>query len=203
MGRRYLPILLLCAVLGGCSTPGAFFGATEGPAFQSIAPSDGEHALVYLYRPQSQWADQELEAPGIFLNNELIGSLPSNGYQALEFEAASYKLEVRRPLFGSYWTLFADGPLDFTLVTSFALDASAGRTYFLRYDELDPPPKNSEQPGAGNGPLQLVEESLGSQEITATRQVQPIERVAASGEVVRPQEGFWRGVGRALDKIGI
>ncbi|AOE87233.1 DUF2846 domain-containing protein [Pseudomonas sp. TCU-HL1] len=203
MGRRYLPILLLAALLGGCSTPGAFFGATEGPAFQTAAPSDGDHALVYLYRPQNEWADQELEAPGIFLNNELIGSLPSNGYLVLEFEAASYKLEMRRPLFGSYWSLFADGPLDFTLITSFALDASAGRTYYLRYDELDPPPKNSEQPSAGNGPLQLVEEPLASQEITATRQVQPCERVAASGEVMRLQEGFWRGVGRALDKIGI
>lgn len=203
MGRRYLPILLLGAVLGGCSTPGAFFGATEGPDFQSVAPSDDGHAMVYLYRPQSEWADQELEAPGIFLDNELIGSLPSNGYLALEFEAASYKLEMRRPLFGSYWTLFADGPLDFTLISSFALEASGASTYYLRYDELDPPPKNTEQPSAGNGPLQLVEESLGSQEITATRQVQPNERVAASGEVVRPQEGFWRGVGKALDKIGI
>ncbi|QEY64706.1 DUF2846 domain-containing protein [Metapseudomonas lalkuanensis] len=203
MGRRHLLILLLCSVLGGCSTPGAFFGATEGPEFQPSAPSDGEHALVYLYRPQSEWADQELEAPGIFLNNELIGSLPSNGHLALEFDAASYKLEMRRPLFGSYWTLLADGPLDFTLISSFALEASAGRTYYLRYDELDPPPKNSEQQGAGNGPLQLVAESLGSQEIAATRQVQPSQRVAANGEVVRPQVGFWRGVGRALDKIGI
>ncbi|WP_342246085.1 DUF2846 domain-containing protein [Pseudomonas sp. OTU5201] len=203
MGRLYLPILLLCTVLGGCSTPGAFFGATEGPRFQAAAPGVGEHALVYLYRPQSEWADQELEAPGIFLNNQLIGSLPSNGYLVLEFDAASYKLEMRRPLFGSYWTLFADGPLDFTLITSFALDATAGRTYYLRYDELDPPPKNSEQPNAGNGPLQLVEASLGSQEITTTRQVQPSERIAASGDRVRPQEGFWRGVGRALDKIGI
>lgn len=203
MGRRYLPILLMCAALGGCSTPGAFFGATEGPEFQADAPSDGQHALVYLYRPQSEWADQELEAPGIFLDNALIGSLPSNGHLALAFEAASYKLEMRRPLFGSYWTLFADGPLDFTLISAFALDASGGRTYYLRYDELDPPPKNSEQPGAGNGPLQWVEASLGSREIGATRQVQPIRRVAASGRVARPQEGFWRGLGRALDKVGI
>ncbi len=203
MGRRYLPILLICAVLGGCSTPGAFFGATDGPMFKAESPSDGEHALVYLYRPRSDWADQELEAPGIFLDNQLIGSLPSNGHLALEFEAASYRLEMRRPLFGSYWTLFAEGPLDFTLITSFALDASAGRTYYLRYDELDPPPKSSEQPAAGNGPLQLVAESLGREEIAATRQVQPNERIAASGERVRPQQGFWRGVGRALDKIGI
>lgn len=203
MGCRYLPILLLAAVLGGCSTPGAFFGETDGPAFQAATASDPGHALVYLYRPKSDWADQELEAPGIFLDNQLIGSLPSNGYLVLEFQAASYKLEMRRPLFGSYWTLFADGPLDFTLINAFSLDAAAGRTYYLRYDELDPPPQNSDQPAADNGPLQRVEDALGSREISATRQVQPGQRVAASGEVMRPQEGFWRGVGRALDKIGI
>ncbi|MFZ6045144.1 DUF2846 domain-containing protein [Pseudomonas sp. CR3202] len=204
MGRRYLPILLACAVLGGCSTSGAFFGAPDGPLFKADSPHDGGHALVYLYRPRSDWADQELEAPGIFLDNQLIGSLPSNGHLALEFEAASYRLEMRRPLFGSYWTLFAEGPLDFTIITSFALDASAGRTYYLRYDELDPPPKNSGQPGGpGSGPLQRVEESLGREEIAATRQVQPSERFAANGGRIRPQQGFWRGIGRALDKIGI
>ena len=93
--------LLLTVVLSGCSTPGAFFGATQGESFRPHQLSDDKHALVYLYRPQSDWADQELEAPALFLNNQLIGSLPSNGYLVLEFDVASYQLEMRRPLFGS------------------------------------------------------------------------------------------------------
>jgi len=203
MHRHHLLLVLsLLASLAGCSTPGAFFGASAGPPFEAQPLSDQEHALVYLYRPQSDWADQELEAPGLFLNNQLIGSLPSNGYLVLEFETASYQLEMRRPLFGSYWTLLAESPLDFTLIASFALDAEAGGVYYLRYDELNPPPQNA-TPNEGDGPLQLVSARLALGEIGATRRVQPFERIAASGERVRPQRGFWRRVGQVLDKIGI
>ncbi|PXC03903.1 hypothetical protein C0043_31375, partial [Pseudomonas aeruginosa] len=122
--------LSIVASLVGCSTPGAFFGAVDGPAFVAHPSADASHATVYLYRPRSQWADEELEAPGIFLNNELIGSLPSNGYLAFEFETGSYKLEMRRPLAGSFWTLFADGPMDFTRIASFMLEARAGSVYY-------------------------------------------------------------------------
>jgi hypothetical protein len=160
-----LPIVLLAA----CSTPGAFFGATQGEAFAPHRLSDENHALVYLYRPRNDWADQELEAPGLFLDNRLIGSLPSNGYLVLEFDAANYKLEMRRPLAGSFWTLLADGPFDFTLIASFTLDAAVGATYYLRYDEDGPPPSGVVPGGAGEGegPLQLVSAELAQTELIA------------------------------------
>lgn len=140
--RRYrlFVLLLLTGWLTACSTPGAFFGATEGPLFQSRSLSDENRVLLYLYRPQSSWADQELEAPGLFINNQLFSGLPSGGYLVMELDTASYQLEIRRPLLGSYWTLAAESPMDFTRVASFALDAEAGATYYLRYDELSPPP---------------------------------------------------------------
>ena len=202
---RCLPWLavLLSALLCGCSTPGAFFGATEGAAFREHVLSDEDHALVYLYRPQSDWADQELEAPALFLNNQLIGSLPSNGYLVLEFDIASYQLEMRRPLFGTHWTFFADGPLDFTLISSFALDAEAGGIYYLRYDELNPPPASDPTASQGDGPLQLMSKELAAAEIASTREVQPFERIAASGETELMQRSFWRKIGKSLDKIGI
>ena len=199
---RHLPLLMLLGVLGGCSTPGAFFGALDGPFFQARG-SEPQHALVYLYRPRSDWADQELEAPGLFLDNRLIGSLPSQGYLALGFEGASYQLEMRRPLFGSYWTLFADGPLDFTLITSFTLEARADAVYYLRYEELGPPPQCDAAPQAAEGPLQLVCASLAEGEISATREVQPFERIASDADSERLQRGFWRKVGRTLGRIGI
>jgi hypothetical protein len=195
--------VLLSVLLSGCSTPGAFFGETAGTLFRQHPLSDGNHALVYLYRPQSDWADQELEAPALFLNNARIGSLPSNGYLVLEFDIARYQLEMRRPLFGTYWTFFADGPLDFTLISSFTLDAEAGATYYLRYDELNPPPVNEQAPSQGDGPLQLVSADVAQQEIASTREVQAFERIAASGETERMQRSFWRKVGQSLDKIGI
>lgn len=199
MFRSLLGALLL--FLAGCSSHGAFFGAVDGQPFAPLQTTDDRHAVVYLYRPQNKWADQELEAPGLFLNNELIGSLPSNGYLALEFEPGSFKLEMRRPLFGSFWTLFADGPLDFTRIASFMLEAKPGGTYYLRYDEDRVPAKRTHS--EGDGPLQLVEAKTGESEIQRTRQIQAPAQIAASGYAVRRQQRFWQGVGQALDKIGI
>ncbi|MCR3835301.1 DUF2846 domain-containing protein [Pseudomonas aeruginosa] len=120
-----------------------------------------------------------------------------------QFETGSYKLEMRRPLAGSFWTLFADGPMDFTRIASFMLEARAGSVYYLRYDELNPPPKSEHPAGEGDGPLQLVAADLGAAEIGATHQVQEPMQFAASGYRKRVQRSFWEGVGRALDKIGI
>ena len=77
MRRQILSLLLLPLLLAGCSTPGTFFKPLQGPYFKAQALPDEDNALVYLYRPQSDWGDQELEAPGVFLNNELIGVLPA------------------------------------------------------------------------------------------------------------------------------
>jgi len=188
--------LALCAfllLLAGCSSPGAFFGALDGPMF-SAQPSDPQHATVYIYRPQNQWSDEELEAPGLFLNNELIGSLPSNGYFAMSFEPGSYPLQMRRPLLGSFWTFFAGGTLDFTLISGFALEAKAGQVYYLRYDETHTAPKFQHNAGEGAGPLNLVGNELGSREIPATRQVQEPVSFAVSGKEIR-KPGFFERIG--------
>ncbi len=199
--RRWLVLGALLA-LTGCSTPGAFFSEVEGPVFsaQSVGP---DQVLVVLYRPQSQWADEELEAPGLFVNNQLAGALPSNGYLVLELEPAVYRVEMRRPLGGSYWTLLAEGPFDFNRIASFELNPEVGEVYYLRYDELNPPPKVSQRGGVGEGPLQLVDADVALEELPPTKRVQARQKVAASDELERKQEGFWRKVGRALDKIGI
>ena len=195
--------LLLVALLGGCSSPGAFFTAADGPLFKSRNLSDDNHALLYVYRPQSKWADEELEAPGLFINNQLSGALPSNGYLVVELEAASYQLEMRRPLLGSYWTLLADGPMDFTRIASFALDAEVGATYYLRYDEVNTPAHDEHFAATGDGPLQMVSAQVALPELAATHKVQPFEQIAADGDNVRAQRGFWRWVGRQVDKVGI
>ncbi len=205
--RRYrlFVLLLLTGWLTACSTPGAFFGSTEGPLFKPRNLSDENRVLLYLYRPQSNWADQELEAPGLFINNQLFSGLPSGSYLVMELDTASYQLEIRRPLLGSYWTLVAESPMDFTRVASFALDAEAGATYYLRYDELSPPPHDDSLAASGDGPLQLVSEKVALGELTSSHRVKPFARIAANGEthVRSSQRGFWRSVGDALDKIGI
>jgi hypothetical protein len=52
--------------------------------------------------------------------------------------------------------------------------------------------------------LQLVSAELAQGELGATRLVQPMARIAANHqEPERPQRGFWRSIGEALDKVGI
>ncbi|MCJ8168692.1 DUF2846 domain-containing protein [Atopomonas sediminilitoris] len=196
---------VICAfsVLVGCTTPGAYFTPVQGKSYAPEPAVDSERVLLVLYRPQSQWADQELEAPGLFVNNQLVAALPSNGYLALELDLAVHRVEMRRPLGGTYWTLLAEGPFDFNRIASFELNPEVGEVYYLRYDELNPPPKVSKAGAFGEGPLQLVDADLALEELPATKQIQARQRVAASDDLSREQEGFWRSVGRALDKIGI
>lgn len=200
-----LLILLSLMPLGltACSTLGGFFGETQGPVFTAQQPVGTSRVIVYIYRPKSDWADQELEAPGLFLNNQFKGSLPSNGYLVFEFDPARYKIELRRPLFGGYWTWFADGPLDFVRIASFSLDTEVGRSYFFRYDELNPPPGVSASPMIGDGPLQLVSASVAQPEIAYARKVQPLIKIDAEVPEERPQRSFWRSVGESLQHIGI
>uniref|UniRef100_A0A653AXD3 Uncharacterized protein n=1 Tax=Ectopseudomonas oleovorans TaxID=301 RepID=A0A653AXD3_ECTOL len=80
---------------------------------------------------------------------------------------------MRRPLAGSFWTLLADGPLDFTLISSFTLDAAVGGTYYLRYDEDGPPPQGGRCRVAAMAPATGLGR-VGQHELGATRLVQPM-----------------------------
>jgi hypothetical protein len=83
---------------------------------------------------------------------------------------------------------------DFNRIAGFNLDVGAGGTYYLRYDELNPPPLAEGTPTLGDGPLQLVPASLAEKEIGATHEFQPPQRFAADGE--REEEpGFWGALG--------
>lgn len=199
--RRFLPFFLFL-LLAGCSTQGAFFGPTNGPIYLS-RDSDPGLALVYIYRPRSDWANQELEAPGVFLDNAHIGRLPSDSFMRLLAQPGSYKIEMRRPLLGLHWTLLADGPLDFNRIASFTLDLEPGKQYFLRYDELEVPKHHEDQTELGDGPLRLVGYSLARKEIVFTNRIQADREIQLTAEHERPQRGFWRRVGEALDKVGI
>lgn len=199
--RRFLPLTLLL-LLAGCSTQGAFFGPANGPIYL-FRESDPSLALIYLYRPKSDWASQELEAPGVFLDNQHLGRLPSDSFMRLLAQPGSYKIEMRRPLFGTHWTLLADGPFDFNRIASFTLEVEPGKQYFLRYDELEAPQYHEDQTALGDGPLRVVGLGLARQEIIFTNRIQPDTEIQLTAEHERPQRGFWRRVGEALDKIGI
>lgn len=192
------PLLILlmpmCFGLGACSTLGGFFGDTQGAAYTAQQPTAPQRAIVYLYRPRSTWADQELEAPGLFVNNQLQGSLPSNGYLAFEIDPAHYQIELRRPLLGSYWTWLADSSFDFVSIAKLTLVSEAGSRYFFRYDELNPPPGKSPVPAVGDGPVQQVPAAVAETEIIHTRQLQPLRAVTPTAH----EPDFWSEPARYL-----
>jgi hypothetical protein len=111
--------------------------------------------------------------------------LPSNGYPVMALEAVSYPLQMRRPLMGSYWTVLSAGPMDFTRIASFALYAEVGQTYYLGYDEINPPAPEQHVSVTGDGPLQAVSAKVALPELAATHEVQKFEKIAADGKNVR------------------
>ena len=119
---------------------GSFVVAPNGQDFQPVGYRwDYEHtALVYVYRPASTWADDELEAPSLYLNDEHLFNIRGNGYTWYELKPGNHEMLVRRPLMGLEGVKVGDA-VDFTLkmVTELQLNAKAGQVYYLRYSEVD------------------------------------------------------------------
>lgn len=148
-----LLVLLIVVSLVGCSMFGVFFGVVDGLVFVVYLSVDVSYVIVYFYCLWSQWVDEEFEVLGIFFNNELIGSLLSNGYLVFEFEIGSYKLEMCWLLVGSFWILFVDGLMDFICIVSFMFEVRVGLVYYLCYDEFNLLLKSEYLVGEGDGLL--------------------------------------------------
>lgn len=101
------------------------FIRADGPQFEPLPKVDDKSALVYLYRPDSNWNFQEIIAPSFFLNGMRLPSLVNNHYTWLELPPDTYRFAVRRPI----------GFIYFQKGTVIDFKVEAGKTYYLRYDE--------------------------------------------------------------------
>ena len=140
---------------------GSFLFPAKGSFFKPVLPTDSRNAIVYVYRPQSEWSDAEVQAPGFFMDGKFLSGLKSGSYFWFEVPASSYYLNAKRPLGALYLTVIFEADVSF----------EGGQSYFYRYDESDPGP---EKPAKGTsllvvGPLHQVpaEQALG--EIAKTR----------------------------------
>lgn len=166
--KRALLALLLLPFLASCSnslnmavphTLGAFLSAPEGREFQPIQPLDPRDAIVYVYRPISEWGYDEVQAPSFFMDGKQLFGLKSGAYSWIELPAGTYDFYAQRPLS----ILF--------LKTIFEMDlkVEGGNVYFFRYSELHP--LTLEQVSSHPeklqvaGPLQQVPENVGQREI--------------------------------------
>lgn len=101
------------------------FRKDQGALFQPVPVLDKKFALVYLYRPHSEWNANEILPANIFLNDIRIPSLLNNHYYWLELKPGTYRMKISRPL----------GFIHFQKGTVADFQVEEGKTYYLRYDE--------------------------------------------------------------------
>lgn len=150
---------------------GSFVSAPNGQDFQPVGYRwDYEHtALIYVYRPASTWADDELEAPSFYLNNERLFNIKGDGYTWYELKPGNHEIKILRPLLGLEGIEVAD-VIDFTLkmVTELDLNAKAGEVYYLRYSEVDKDAAKFVDMTFHDNPLQVVTPDIALVEIQQT-----------------------------------
>lgn len=142
--RVGVTVFLLAQLAGGCTfyhsmgnSAGAYVRTVSGSDFEPVSRSEWnqeEHVLIYFYRPQSKWADEELEAPSVYIDDTHYFNLRSGSYTWLEVYPGERELDMRRPLLGLE---ALGGNFDHILETT--LTVEAGETYYIRYSEVDEP----------------------------------------------------------------
>ena len=139
--RAQILLLVTLMGLGGCAfhqsighDAGAFLREVHGERFRPVSShrwDSDNHALLYLYRPQSDWGDAELMAPSFYVDGNHYVNLRSGGYTWLEILPGKRKLDMNRPFFGIEGVGFR-----FSHILDAELTMEAGEIYFLRYSEV-------------------------------------------------------------------
>jgi len=154
---------------------GAYIATVSGKEYTQVGNRwDYENkALLYVYRPNSQWAADEIEAPSFYLDNERVFNIRANGYTWFELEPGQYEIVMRRPLMGLEGLATESFAFDLKRIAQMNLEVEADKVYFLRYSEIDPPAIEfqlvEEDVPLSDGPLALVATELAQNELALTR----------------------------------
>lgn len=181
-----LTLILLAMLLNGCSMKiyqslgkdmGAFVRPVTGDKFSPVPSykwNSKKQAVVYFYRPESQWANEELMAPSFYVDDNHYFNLRSNGYTWLVVLAGKREFDIRRPFNGIEGVKHM-GPISLTFdhILDAELEIEAGESYYIRYSEVDDPEESFDGiPGdhpLNKGAARLVPEETALEEIRETR----------------------------------
>lgn len=174
----YIFCLMGLSVLTGCTVHHSFgdhFGAYVAPAEEQPFKTVGYRwdyqntALLYVYRPATEWSMDELETPSFNVNGERLFNIKGGSYTWYEMEPGSYDIVMRRGIFG----FEGIGWFEIKRLAEIYLQAEAGKVYYLRYSEIDPPviDPDLEDIPLGDGPLQLVAPSRALAELENTQMI--------------------------------
>lgn len=193
---KIFSVLALALMASGCtihhSIGDSFGSGVSQPKGQDFKPVGARwdfqnHALLYVYRPSSQWANDELEAPSFNVNEQRLFNIKGGAYTWYELKPGEYDVVMRRGLLG------LEGFNDYVLntVAQLSLEVRAGQAYYLRYSEIDPPEETTltaNELKIGNGPLQLVSTELALAELESTKMLHHGRRLLNPKEVAEDQE---------------
>ena len=160
---------------------GSFYFPNEtGVPFHELKDEEWNkdaNGLIYFYRPYSQWADEELEAPSYYLNDELVFNLRSGSWTVVELPAGSYDFAVRKsflPLLG--FEAFDDKLMiafDMNLQADVGLEIDPGSIFYIRHSEVSLPktlhPDLAPDDEMASADVQLVARDLAMEEMPNTR----------------------------------
>lgn len=141
---------------------GAFLYPAKGESFAEMPTVDPRNAMVYIYRPSSQWASEEFQSPSLFIDRQRFAGIKGGAYIWLELHAGEYTLSSRRPLAIFHMRHIFELPLE----------VHGGETFYFRYSEdnsldmellvADP------ERYVSDGPIQQVTQEIAMKEIYDT-----------------------------------
>lgn len=153
---------------------------TNGELFRELTNAERkseEYALVYFFRPDSQWASEELEAPTYYINDQIVFNLRAGSYTYVLLPPGSYDFTVRKsmlPLIG--FESFDDKLMmafDLNLQADFGLTLRPGDVHYVRHSEVTLPskihPQLEPEDEMTKADVQLVEKDVAMEEIGLTR----------------------------------
>jgi len=157
-----------------------YFPNTDGALFEELQEgqwNSDANGLIYFYRPDSQWASEELEAPSYYINDELVFNLRAGSYTYVELPAGSYDFAVRKsllPLIG--FEAFDDKLMmafDLNLQADIGLEIDPGSVFYIRHSEVSLPaklhPDLDPDDEMAKADVQLVDREMAMTEIDKTR----------------------------------
>ncbi|MDL0430108.1 DUF2846 domain-containing protein [Marinobacter sp. TBZ242] len=175
-----LSVVSLLALGSGCTvyqsigkSVGSFLHPVSGHDFVHIGNDqwDSSNAVLYFYRPHSQWAADEIEAPSVYIDDHHYFNIRNDSFTWLEVAPGDRHIAIRRPLLG----LEGLNSFSLSLIADATLTVEPGQIYYLRYNELEEPDNNhpalAEDHPLTSGDLQLVTRDYAMQasEIVSTR----------------------------------
>lgn len=177
---QLMAALCLLLAMSGCTvyqsigkSVGSFLHPVSGHDFVHIANDrwSQSNALLYFYRPHSQWAADEIEAPSVYIDDTHYFNIRNDSFTWLEVSPGERHIAIRRPLLG----LEGLNSFSLSLIADATLQVEPGKIYYLRYNELTEPdrrhPALAPDHPLAQGTLQLVtrDYAMQAEEIVSTR----------------------------------